>query len=355
MNSFELDTFLRERTFFEKFLLINKDNSTNNIETIKSFIKNTALDKNTLKKFPLITEENSEDFLTNPKKQFDTKTIPHPRDGIIFTCHPRFGEALEHHHEYIEMIYVYSGECHQIVNGISIIMKKGEVCLLDTNVLHSIESTSEDDIIINCLMSKKYLDDILLDRLSGNDLISSFFIRALYRNNDFNEYILFNSSESEKLPKLMEAVLCEYFDKSLCSDEVINSYMIIIFSELLRIFENKTNSQSRDLLKNGSITDIVLYIQNNCKDATLTSVAEHFHFHPNYLSATIKKYTSNNFTFVLQEAKLKKASFLLKNSDIPVIEVANNVGYENTNFFYKIFKKYYACNPTEYRKNFLNK
>lgn len=352
MNSLELDHFLREHTFFEKFLLTCK---ANNKKDIQSFIKNNLFDENIIKKFPVMNRNTLENFLMNPKKQFETKTLPHPNDGIIFTCHPRFGEALEHHHDYIEMIYVYSGECHQIVNDTNIDMKKGDVCILDTNVLHSITPASEKDIIINCLMSKKHLDNILIDRLSGNDLLSSFFIHALYKHDNFNEYILFNSSESEKITKLMEAILCEYFDKSLCSDEVINSYMIIIFSELLRVFENNTNSQSRDLLKTASITDIVLYIQNNCKDATLTSVAEHFHFHPNYLSTAIKKFTSNNFTFVLQEAKLKKASFLLKNSDIPVIEVSNSIGYENTNFFYKIFKKYYRCNPTEYRKNFSNK
>lgn len=354
MNSFELNSFLHKHTFFEEFLLFNKNNNAINIEAIKTFIENNPFNKNLIQKFPLLNEKNLEEFLIDPKKQFATKTIPHPRDGIIFTCHPRFGEALEHHHDYIEMVYVYSGECHQRINDNDILMKKGDMCILDTNVLHSIEPASEDDIIINCLMSKKHLDNILIERLSGNDLLSSFFIRALYGNENFNEYILFNYSNSQKLERLMEEVLCEYFDKSLCSDEVINSYMIIIFSELLRIFESQTNSQNRDLLKNTSITDIVLYIQNNCKDATLTSVAEHFHFHPNYLSTTIKKFTDNNFTFVLQEAKLKKAAFLLKNSDIPVVEVANNIGYENTNFFYKIFKNYYGCNPTEYRKNFSN-
>lgn len=155
MNSFELNSFLHEYTFFEEFLLFNKNNNAINIEAIRTFIKNTPFNKNLIQKFPLLNEKNLEEFLINPKKQFATKTIPHPRDGIIFTCHPRFGEALEHHHDYIEMVYVFSGECHQRINGKDMVMKKGDVCILDTNVLHSIEPASEDDLIINCLMSKK--------------------------------------------------------------------------------------------------------------------------------------------------------------------------------------------------------
>jgi AraC-type DNA-binding domain-containing proteins len=369
MNSFELDTFLKEHTFYEKFILSNINPT--DITSLKSFINNADFNEDIIKKFPLPegtsildylsssqeTDNNAMDLrlnstsLTNASsKETSNNTILNRMDDIVFVCHPRFAKTAEHHHNYIEMIYVYSGEFHQTVNGNNIVMKKGEVCILDTNVLHSIEPTSEDDIIINCIMSKKHLDDILINRLSGNDLLSSFFIHAIYQSNDYNDYMLFKSGASEKLQKLMIDVLCEYFDTSPCSSEVINSYMVIIFYELLKVFQKQSNNENYDLLKNTKITDIILYIQNNYKDATLASVAEHFHFHPNYLNSIIKKFQGNNFTYVLQEAKLKKAGLLLKSSDLPVVDVARSIGYENTSFFYKKFKEYYDCSPTEYRK-----
>lgn len=348
MNSSKLDSFLREHTFYEKFLLSKVNfNDTN---SLRDFIKNTSFDENIMRKLLIFDAESVETFLSNPTRPLNNKTILNMTDDITFVCHPRFVETPEHHHNYVEMIYVYSGELHQIVNGEKISMKKGEVCILDTNVLHSIDKTSENDIIINCIMSKKYLDDILISRLSQNDLLSSFFIHAIYQSEDYNDYILFKSSESKEVPKLMQTILCEYFDKGLCSNEIINSYMVIILSELLRIIEKQTNSENYALLKNTKITDIILYIQNNCEAATLASVAEHFHFHPNYLNSVIKKFKGNNFTFILQEAKLKKACFLLKNSDLPVVEIAKNIGYENISFFYKIFKKVYGCTPAEYKK-----
>jgi AraC-type DNA-binding domain-containing proteins len=131
--------------------------------------------------------------------------------------------------------------------------------------------------------------------------------------------------------------------------------MIIIFSELLKVVVSQANSANYTLLENQKISDIILYIQNNCKDATLASAAEHFHFHPNYLNSIIKKFKGSSFTSVLQDAKLKKASFLLKSSDITVVEVAKIIGYENISFFYKKFKEHYGCNPAEYRKNFQSK
>ena len=201
MALFNLDTFLREHTFYEKFILSNINPS--DINSLKSFIKNTEFNENIMRKFPIQSGISIEDFFLG-LKETNSKTILTRRDDIVFVCHPRFAKTAEHHHNYIEMIYVYSGEFHQTVNGSNIIMKKGEFCILDTNVMHSIEPTSENDIIINCIMSKKHLDDILLNRLSGNDLISSFFIHTIYQSND---YMLFKSEDSEKLARLMDDVL----------------------------------------------------------------------------------------------------------------------------------------------------
>ncbi|MCM8710731.1 AraC family transcriptional regulator [Clostridium sp. SYSU_GA19001] len=349
MNRIELNKFLRKHTLLEDTCLELSSNKNIMPKVLPEM--DFFLDEDSTKKFPFINKGWDVDFIINPEKSFKNKTAIHPKEGIIFACHPRFSSVTEHHHNYIEMTYVYSGKCHQIINGKHITLNKGEVCILDTNVLHSIIPADENDIIINCMMSKNYLDNILLSRLSGNDLLSSFFIRAIYQSNDFNDYIIFNSGKSEKLTNLMEDVLCEFFDKSLCSDEVINSYMIIIFSELVRIFAENTNSQNYNNLRNTKISDIILYIENNCKNATLASTAEHFHFHPNYLSSIIKKFIGRKFTHILQEAKLKKAGILLKNSDMSVAEIAREIGYENTNFFYDIFKRHYGCTPTEYRKN----
>jgi AraC-like DNA-binding protein/mannose-6-phosphate isomerase-like protein (cupin superfamily) len=352
MNSIELDTFLREYTLYEKFILNNIN--PNDIRSVESFIKNTYYDENIEKKFHLPSDIAIKDYFINFQKRHPG-TIRNPIENVEFLCYPRFDKMPEHHHSYIEMIYVYSGELHQTIKGSKVTMKKGEVCILDSNILHSIEAPSENDIAIICLMDKKYLDSILITRLSSNNLLSSFFIHSIYQSDDYNDYILFKSGESKKLAEIMNFVLCEYFNKSLCSDEIINSCMIIIFSELLRVVVNQANSENYTLLENQKISDIILYIQNNCKDATLSSTAEHFHFHPNYLNSIIKKFKGSSFTSVLQDAKFKKASFLLKNSDITVVEVAKIIGYENISFFYKKFKEHYGCNPAKYRKSFQSK
>ena len=85
---------------------------------------------------------------------------------------------------------------------------------------------------------------------------------------------------------------------------------------------------------------------------TLESAAEHFSFHPNYLSRYIPKHTGKTFKQLVQEQRLNKAVFLLLNTELTIEEVVGEVGYQNYGFFNKIFKERYSLTPNNYRKKF---
>jgi len=325
MTETELDTFLRKYTDIE--VLLEACDTPKNVDALRQVHRLPQSD-------------------TLDEAMF----IP-PGQEITFSLNTRFEPVSSHRHSFIELIYIYSGECRQIINGKSVSMKKGELCLLDTNTFHSIEVTSENDIIINCLMRKSYFDWAFLSRLSGNDIFSSFLTHAIYENKHSNEYILIRSGDNDKISRIMNAVLCEYFDKQPCSDEIINSYMVILFAEMLRMYKGDVNERNYSALKNTPITDIIHYIQINYKTVTLESVARHFNFNSNYLGKVLKKLSGNSFIDLVHQIRLSQAGILLKNSDISVQAIANEVGYENINFFYRIFKRKYNCSPGEYREN----
>lgn len=229
-------------------------------------------------------------------------------------------------------------------------MQKGEMCILDTRALHTIEKAGENDIIINCLMRKSFFDAAFLGRLSGNDVFSQFFIKTIYQSKDSQDYIVLHSAENEKIQRLMTMILCEYYDKSMCSDEMINSYMIILLGEMLRVYRRDINSRHLAVLDNTKISDIIRYLEKNYKEVTLESAAKHFQFHPTHLSKILRKLTGTGFIDIIHQVKINQAGILLKTTDLPVNMVANEVGYENVSFFYKVFKKHFGCTPSAYKK-----
>ncbi|WP_159887465.1 AraC family transcriptional regulator [Paenibacillus puerhi] len=273
-----------------------------------------------------------------------------PGQDISFSVHTRFSPVNSHRHSFIELIYIYSGECRQTINNNKVSMKKGELCILDMNTFHSIEDTGKDDIIINCLMRKSYFDWAFLSRLSGNDIFSSFLTQAIYENKHSNDYIIIHSGDNDKISRIMNAILCEYFDKQPCSDEIINSYMVILFAEMLRMYKGDVNEKNYSALKNTKFTDIIHFLQENYKTATLEATARHFNFNANYLGKILKKITGSTFMDLIHQIRLSQACILLRNSEVSVQTIANQVGYENINFFYRIFKRKFNCTPAEYRR-----
>jgi YesN/AraC family two-component response regulator len=128
--------------------------------------------------------------------------------------------------------------------------------------------------------------------------------------------------------------------------------MILIFTELLKTFQYDTNQSLSNSKGSATVIDILNYLEENYMTCTLASTANHFNFHPNYLSALIKKSTNKSFKELIQAQKLTRCSILLSNSNMPIYEIAAEVGYQNLNFFYKKFKDYFGITPNEFRQKY---
>lgn len=259
----------------------------------------------------------------------------------------RFTFIPEHIHTVIEFLYVYAGECTQIINEKRVHLRQGDICMLDTNVPHSVEYLNDDDIIITIDMRKEYLTQGFLSRLGDNGIINQFLINALSLNAKHDQYLLFKKQDENQIHTIIQNILCEYYEPTFCSDKVIDAYMILLFCEILRKYKNQhiQNKQDKNML-----IEIMNYIEMNCFTATLQSTADVFGFHPNYLSSYIKKNTGKSFKELIILQRMCQACFYLSNSEIPIYEIANKVGYDNLGFFYKKFKEIYKITPQEYRE-----
>ncbi|MFT3737853.1 MAG: two-component regulator propeller domain-containing protein [Breznakibacter sp.] len=61
----------------------------------------------------------------------------------------------------------------------------------------------------------------------------------------------------------------------------------------------------------------------------------------------ISGYSPNEF---IQLIRMKKAAFLIKNSNIPIADIALRVGFNDSNYFSKCFKSHYGVPPSTYQK-----
>lgn len=263
----------------------------------------------------------------------------------------RFTAIPRHIHSVIELNYIYQGSMTQIINGKQITLYQGDVCILDRNTIHEVLPLSENDIVITIDMRKKYFAESFLSRLSTQGLVSHFLVEALSENHKTQQYLIFGKQPDINIHPIIQELLCEYYDYKICSDEIMDAYMVILFSQLLRTYQKQPGLHNNNCETNETLLLILRYIETNYKIVTLNSVAELFGFHPNYLSAYIKKHTGQTFKDLVITQRMLQAGFYLKNTSLPVSEIAVEIGYQNQGFFYKKFEEYYHMSPSEYRES----
>jgi YesN/AraC family two-component response regulator len=79
-------------------------------------------------------------------------------------------------------------------------------------------------------------------------------------------------------------------------------------------------------------------------------MGQSFGFNPSYLSTLLKKGTGKAFKELLQIQRLNQAALYLSNTDLPIPEIAQEVGYSSVTFFYKKFKELFNETPHCYKE-----
>lgn len=101
-----------------------------------------------------------------------------------------------------------------------------------------------------------------------------------------------------------------------------------------------------------SLKKLVDYLMRNyMTDVSLQSISREFMMNPNYLSTIIGKYTTSNFSFLLDNIRIRKAAeFLLYDPDMTISEISYLVGYNNERRLYQVFQKYLNHTPGEFKQ-----
>ncbi|WP_019637306.1 response regulator transcription factor [Paenibacillus fonticola] len=99
-----------------------------------------------------------------------------------------------------------------------------------------------------------------------------------------------------------------------------------------------------------SYADQVCTIIRNqyAEDISLQTVSRQINVNASYLSRVFKQETGVNFVAYLTRVRIEKAQQLLREGGYKVYEVADQVGYRNTAYFSKIFKKIVGVSPEEF-------
>lgn len=279
---------------------------------------------------------------------FFLDTSEHKCAPLITLRHNRYSPAIIHDHTFFELIYIYEGVCEQTISNNKKNLSMGDVCIIPPGIKHSV-GVFDDSIIFNCLIRKSTLHNIFFNFLNNPNILSAFFINNIYSENG-NDYIIFHTGIDYEIQRGVLYMYKESIEQSLYWDQMISYTLMLIFGLLIRNYEKSielpTFMQKADVQRFA----LLQYVQDNFATITLNQVAEKFNYTPEYTSRLFKSTTGRSFTQILQQVRLERAQVLLQDTNLSVANIANQIGYETTENFIRIFKKQMHMTPTEYRR-----
>lgn len=228
-------------------------------------------------------------------------------------------------------------------------------------------SEQKNDIIImdismpemNGVMAAKYIrkmdDQCSIIFLSAYDDFeyarNAIKVRALdylLKPCDMNDLLAVMDTALQKLDK--ENV----FNGNSISGKEQNKETEICGSNANNVRENrpKRTDNVRNSDEQTTIKYLKEYVENNyIYDISMQEAAEEMGYSDAYFSKLFKQYFNQNFTAYLTEYRIKKAKELLSNTNHSIKDISRMVGYTDSNYFAKIFKRLVGEIPSKYREN----
>lgn len=163
---------------------------------------------------------------------------------------------------------------------------------------------------------------------------------------------------------LDKALLLEMYEKELINknnvDNTLNlsSYKVRNIKTIKDELSNAiTNTHIKDLSDNQKLkSNTVLqpafdYIHSHKNEnVSLKKAADLCHISPSYFSRVFTKETGQNYSTYLSLLKIEWSKQLLSTTEMTISEISNNLGFNESGYFIKIFKKYEGVTPSLYRK-----
>lgn len=83
---------------------------------------------------------------------------------------------------------------------------------------------------------------------------------------------------------------------------------------------------------------------------SLEDVADEVSLSPTYFSRLFKEEAGQSFKSFLNDLRIGEARTLLRESDLPLVEIASRVGFEDQSYFSRVFRNVVGISPGRYRR-----
>lgn len=209
--------------------------------------------------------------------------------------------------------------------------------------------------VLDCIRfgTPELLDDLGKYILHKTDMLNSADRLRNMKNLSLSGNTLFRkAAEQGGVPPIyLDKTSREFavqIERTTSVEELENLWYEMIFFYCKLVQSEKMSGYS------APIRNVINYIHLHLEaPLSLAELAEQIHRNPKYLSSTFKREVGIGVNEYINSARIQQSLTLLRNTDYVVSHIAMLVGFNDANYFTKVFVKEMGCTPTQYRTEYM--
>lgn len=258
------------------------------------------------------------------------------------------GTEAVHTHDFIEIVYVLSGDGQQSVNGLCYPIQKGTLLFINYGQTHAF-STKTSIEYYNILLKPEFISMELINSENAFELLALTAFEEFRSLNPTTPFVSFSGKELLEIEGITDAMHREFKAKQTGYQSILKGYMQVFLVHILHRMQ--LANESSPVSSSPLTPDLLAYIEEHCSEKiTLPELAEQCFYNPSYFSRVFKEYSGMSLTDFIQRKRIEKACRLLQDTDWPIETIATDVGYGDKTQFYRQFKSYMGATPNQFRR-----
>lgn len=280
-------------------------------------------------------------------KNYYYKDMPNKNFGvdIILAKNFEIGSRLEEHwHEHLQIFYFIDGKGLLRCNKKCFTVFKENIAIINSRELHYLESLNNN--------LKFYIIRIDLPFLFSDqvDLCQTKYLAPLSENLILFENLIKNDYE---VIKCINEIIKEYFREEIGYELSIKAHIYNLVVLLIRNYIDEFITEKKFTFKLDNFkrfNEVFEYIDNNYDKKICTkNLSDIAHVSTYYFCRVFKQITGKTSTEYINEVRLKKSIDLLKKGTMNITEISISCGFNDVNYFCRLFKKKYGASPTKFK------
>ncbi|WP_219838206.1 AraC family transcriptional regulator [Paenibacillus sp. R14(2021)] len=256
------------------------------------------------------------------------------------------GGIHPHWHDHIEWIYVKEGQARVQIDGSYEQLNKGELAFVNSKQLHGAVRLVPDTELI-CIVFNE-----ALVRGSGLDITEHhYFVPYLNQHMKWPSLMRQSDPFIDEMNASFSRLLVEFKNKMPGYELLVKAELLRIFGLYFRFAQQCTSQSLPRIQKPYDFSSLLQTLRERYQETiSVGEAARLVNLSPNHFCKIFKQVTGKTLIEYMHMLRVQEAERLLRDTDYPITEIADLVGFSNMTYFGRVFKKVRNMAPSMVRK-----